>query len=308
MKVLVTGSSGLVGHALQEVISRHQDDYTYVFLSSKDGDLTKEEAVKTIFEMHQPDCVIHLAANVGGLFKNMHQKSQMLEDNLMMNTLVLKYAHVYKISKVILILSTCIFPDGIVPLTEDKLHIGPPHPSNEGYSYAKRIMEVHARILSDQYNIATVCMTPTNLFGEYDNFDLQNAHVLPALIRKCCEAKEKKEPFVVCGSGKPLRQFLYSQDFAEMIWQVLHDDTLKKEHFICSPPSSLEVSIEYVAKKVATCVDYEYALTFDTSFADGQYKKTVEPNIYFKDFNFTSFDHALEKTVQWYLKNEFTLP
>lgn len=302
MKILVTGSSGLVGRALQKVVQEHPEDpHEYIYLTSKNGGLTLETHVATIFEKYKPDTVIHLAANVGGLFKNMHQKAAMLEDNTLMNTLLLKYARIHNVKKLVIVLSTCIFPDGVVPLTEEKLHMGPPHPSNEGYSYAKRLMEVHARILSQQHNMTTLCMTPTNLYGEYDNFDLQNAHVLPALIRKCYEAKVKQQPFVMCGTGKPLRQFLYSYDFAKMIYQALHDPTLTQaHHFICSPPSSQEVTIEQVGKTIAALFDYEHAITFDPSYADGQYKKTVEPNPYFTHFSFTPFEQGLYNTVEWF--------
>lgn len=299
VKVLVTGSGGLVGKALQT--TAYNDDNEYIYLTSKEGDLTNEADVKALFEKHKPDIVVHLAANVGGLYKNMYFKSQMLEDNTLMNTLLLKYARQYQVQKVVVILSTCIFPDKVEPLIETSLHLGPPHPSNEGYAYAKRLMEVHARVLAEQHHIHTVCLTPTNLYGEFDNFDLENAHVIPALIRKCQEAKLANKPFIVRGSGKALRQFLYSQDFAKAIWKVVHDTTLPLySHFICAPPSSQEVSIAYVATKIAKLYNYEHALQFDTEYADGQYKKTVDPNPYFEDFTFTSIEEGLAKTIQWY--------
>lgn len=307
MKVLVTGSSGLVGSALQLVINYHksslgEENHEYIYLTSKDGDLTKEYVVKELFEKYSPDALIHLAANVGGLFKNMNCRAEMLEDNLLMNTFLLKYARIHKLQKVIVLLSTCIFPDGVEPLVEDALHKGPPHPSNEGYAYAKRIMEVHSRILSEQHEIPTICLTPTNIYGPYDNYNLANAHVIPALIHKCYLAKQNKELFVVKGSGKPLRQFIYSLDLAEIIRWMLHSP-ITHGHFICSPPSTTEVSIEHVARKIAQTMEYEYALAFDTSFSDGQYKKTVEPHPILKDITFTDFDQGIVDSVNWFLHN-----
>jgi GDP-L-fucose synthase len=298
-KVLITGGTGLVGKALQrsQYMCPEWED-GWVFLSSKDGDLTNEETVKALFEKHKPDMVVHLAANVGGLFKNMNQKATMYEDNLLMNTYVLKYARIYKVKKVISMLSTCIFPDGYEPLTEKVLHEGPPHPSNEGYAYAKRMLDVHSRILESE-GILSICLVPTNIYGPHDNFNLQDAHVMPALIHRCYLAKQNNEPFVVKGSGKPIRQFIYSGDLARMIlWAMYYCGTSGR--YICSPTSESEVTIEYVARTVAKSFDYEHAIQFDTSCADGQFKKTVEPNPVFKEMTFMSLDEGIQKTVEWF--------
>lgn len=295
-KVLVTGASGLVGQALQKEIVCPEG---WVFLSSKDGDLTKEDVVQGLFEKHQPDIVIHLAANVGGLFKNMNQKATMYEDNLLMNTFILKYARIYKVKKVISMLSTCIFPDGYEPLTEKVLHNGPPHPSNEGYAYAKRMLDIHSRILNHE-GIESICLIPTNIYGPYDNFNLRDAHVMPALIHRCFLAKQAQEPFVVKGSGKPIRQFIHSQDLAKMIVWAVHTQGIAG-NYICSPSSESEVTIEWVARRVARSMDYEHALTFDPSFADGQYKKTVQPHPVFQQIAFTPLEKGIQDTVQWFL-------
>lgn len=302
---MVTGSQGLVGSALQQVVAESASPHRFVFLTRTDGDLTQAADIQRLFETHRPDVLIHLAANVGGLFKNMHQKAEMLEDNVLMNTLMFHYARRYKVKKIIAMLSTCVFPDGIEPLTEDALHKGAPHPSNEGYAYAKRMMEVHARILSDQFQIQTICLSPTNVYGQHDNFNLDNAHVVPALIHRCYLAKEANAPFVVKGSGKPLRQFIYSLDLAKVILLALDAPmTGSAAHWICSPPSSHEVSIESVARKIARTMDYEHALVFDTLFADGQYKKTVEPNPVLLESGmlFTEIDVGLQQTVEWFLE------
>jgi len=304
MKVLVTGSSGLVGRAFQWITQTMNDiNDTYIFLTSKDADLTREDDVRKIFEKHQPDAVVHIAANVGGLFKNMNCKSQMYEDNILMNTFVLKYARLFYVKKVVMLLSTCVFPDG-KQVTEDMLHNGPPHPSNEGYAYSKRMMEVHARILHTQHAIQTICLTPTNIYGPFDNFDLQNAHVVPALIYKCYLAKKENKPFVICGSGKPLRQFIYSFDMANIIHAVLQDHKVSTGHYICAPPSKeSEITIDAVARLIAKEMDYEHAITYDTSYSDGQYKKTVEPHPLIEDLPFTSMEKGLKTTIQWFMDN-----
>ncbi len=302
MIVLITGSSGLVGSALTKVLSSDKDN-EYIYLTSKDGDLTCEEVVKNLFEKYKPDAVIHLAANVGGLFKNMYQRASMFEDNILMNTLLLKYCRLHAVSKVIVILSTCIFPDQIEELNEDVLHHGPPHPSNEGYAYSKRIMEVHSRILYQEHGVNTICLTPTNIFGPNDNFHIEDAHVIPALIHKCYLAKKNKELFVIKGSGRPLRQFIFSYDLAKIIKYFLDESDIDHGHFICSPPASTEVSIEYVASKIADIMKYSDAVVFDETFADGQHKKTVEPHDLLKNFDFTDFDNGLAITVQWFLEN-----
>jgi len=303
MKILVTGSTGLVGSAL---INQYQSYHGYklidewIFLSSQDGDLTKEDNVERIFNLHQPDIVVHLAANVGGLFKNMYKRAEMYEDNIIMNTFILKYARIFKVQKIISILSTCIFPDGIEPLTENILHHGPPHPSNEGYAYAKRMMEVHGRILHSQHQIPCIQLIPTNIYGPHDNFNLEDAHVIPALIHRCYLAKEKKIPFIVKGSGKPIRQFIYSYDLAKIILWNIYENNIPGM-YICSPPSSHEMTIEHVARSIAACMDYEHALIFDTTCADGQFKKTVEPHEYFFGLQFTKFNDAIKDTIEWFI-------
>ena len=184
MKILVTGGTGLVGNGIKSISENY--NYQFIFLSSKDCNLLDYDKTDLFFSITRPDFIIHCAANVGGLYKNMNYKVEMLENNLIINYNILKLSHKYKVKKLICILSTCIFPDKTTyPIDETMLHNGPPHNSNDAYAYAKRLMETHVNAYNQQYNTNFVCVIPTNIYGKHDNFSLENAHVLPALIHKC---------------------------------------------------------------------------------------------------------------------------
>ena len=175
-KILVTGGTGLVGNAIEKISNDY--NYQFVFLSSKDCDLTNLNETQSLFQKHNPDFVIHLASNVGGLFKNMNFKVEMYEKNSLINCNVLKCCHDFHVKKVISCLSTCIFPDKTTyPINEEMLHNGPPHHSNEAYAYAKRMLEVHSKAYQSQYGDNFICIIPTNIYGEHDNYSLEDGHV-----------------------------------------------------------------------------------------------------------------------------------
>jgi GDP-L-fucose synthase len=305
MKVLVTGGTGLVGYGLQQIQSNY-DDYDFVFMSSKDCDLTILESTKTFFESHQPDYVIHLAAYVGGLFKNMNFKVDMYEKNMLMNYNVLKCCHDLKVKKVVSCLSTCIFPDKTsYPINEEILHNGAPHNSNDAYAYAKRMLEVHSKAYQEQYGDNFVCVIPTNIYGENDNYDLEGGHVIPALMHKCYLAKQDNKPFVVRGTGTPLRQFIYATDLAKlMMWALeIYDE---KESVILSVGEKDEMSIKDVATLIAKEFKYEHMMEFDTGYSDGQFKKTADNSKLMRlnpEFQFTSMNEGMSKSVKWFVEN-----
>lgn len=317
MKILVTGGSGLVGNGIKVAISNMKDNekenLELIYLSSKDCDLTDYDRTLELFKKHKPDCIIHLAAIVGGLFKNMNKKVLMFEGNLLMNFNVLKAAHEADIDKVISCLSTCIFPDKTTyPINETMLHNGPPHFSNDAYAYAKRMSEVHSTAYREQYGRNYICIIPTNIYGPHDNYHLHDAHVIPALIHKCYLAKQNNEKFLVKGTGKPLRQFIYSEDLGRLlIWTALNynykEDTSESPgNLILSVSESDEISIGYVAEQIAKNFDYIENMEFEKTSADGQFKKTADNSKLMdmiKTFQFISIEDGIKRTVEWFTKN-----
>lgn len=303
--VLVTGGSGLVGHAIQKTSTNY--DMDFIFISSKDYNLLEFEEAKQMFEKYQPAYVIHLAACVGGLYKNMNNKVEMLEKNLIINYNIIKLAHDFKVKKLIACLSTCIFPDSIdsYPINEEMLHNGPPHDSNYAYAYAKRMLEIHCRVYREQYGDDFICITPTNIYGPYDNFDLENGHVLPSLIHKCYLAKKNNEKFIIRGTGKPLRQFIFSEDLATLILLLL-DKSMNEDNIILSVSENQENSIEDVARIIARKYNYEHMIEFDASYSDGQYKKTVTNkklrDLLGFDYTFTTLQDGISKTIDWFIE------
>jgi GDP-L-fucose synthase len=304
--ILVTGGTGLVGNGIKVISKDYLEKYNFIYISSKDYNLTSFEETKAMFEKYRPNYVIHLAACVGGLYKNMNNKVEMLEKNLMINYNVVKCSHDYKVEKLISCLSTCIFPDKVTyPIDESSLHNGPPHHSNDAYAYAKRMLEIHSKAYRENYGDNFICVSPTNVYGRYDNFNLEDAHVLPALIHKCYLAKEANEDFIIRGTGTPLRQFIFSEDLAKLIMIIMenHND----DNLILSPPESDELSIKDLATFIAKEFNYEERVRFDSSYSDGQYKKTVSVNKLLSvigDFQYTKIEDGIKKSVRWFIDNK----
>jgi len=307
--ILITGGSGLVGNAIKTLIREYSESVfdEFIFISSSDYDLTDFNATCTMFEAHKPDYIIHLAACVGGLYKNMNKKVDMFENNLSINFNIVKCAHNYGVKKMIACLSTCIFPDKTeYPIDETMLHDGPPHESNDAYAYAKRMLEVHCRMYNQNYGDNFVCIIPTNIYGPHDNFNLEDGHVLPALIHKCFTAKKRDQLFVVRGSGTPLRQFIYSLDMAKLIISVLYTHEVCSESIILSVPEKDEITIKDVATIIAKKFNYEHMMVFDQSFADGQYKKTADNTKlmrHFPSLEFTPIQEGISSTIDWFIEN-----
>tara|TARA_B110000483_G_scaffold242095_1_gene326832 strand:+ start:26102 stop:27040 length:939 start_codon:yes stop_codon:yes gene_type:complete len=303
-KILVTGGTGLIGKAIQKISINY--NYKFLFIGSKDCDLTNFDETLEYFNKIKPDYVLHLAACVGGLFKNMNHKVEMYEKNIQINNNVLKSCHLVNVKKVISCLSTCIFPDKTsYPIDEMMLHNGPPHDSNDAYAYAKRMLEIQSKAYQQQYGSNFICIIPTNIYGSHDNYSLEDGHVIPSLIHRCYLNKQNNEKFVVRGTGKPLRQFIYSEDLAKLIlWSL--DKYNSKDSIILSVNEKDETSIENVARLIARSYNYEDNIVFDDSFSDGQYKKTANNarlmNL-IKDFEFTKIENGIKLSVDWFIQN-----
>ncbi|CAK8694824.1 GDP-L-fucose synthase-like [Clavelina lepadiformis] len=306
--VLVTGGTGLVGKGIKYVVENGEkrENESWVFLSSKDADLTDYESTKAVFAKHKPTHVIHLAAKVGGLYGNLRANLEFFRQNMTINDNVLQNAYQNGAQKVVSCLSTCIFPDKTsYPINETMLHKGPPHDSNYGYSYAKRMIDVMNRGYSQDCDCKYTSVIPCNIFGPHDNYNIEDGHVLPGLMHKIYKAKLEGKPLTVWGTGKPLRQFIYSRDLARlMIWTLREYN--EPEPIILSVGEEDEISIRNAAEKVAKAMNFTKELIFDTEKADGQYKKTADNSKlrkYLPDFKFTPIDVALKETCDWFVDN-----
>uniref|UniRef100_A0A8C0L4Z9 GDP-L-fucose synthase n=1 Tax=Canis lupus dingo TaxID=286419 RepID=A0A8C0L4Z9_CANLU len=301
VRILVTGGSGLVGRAIQKVVADGAGlpGEDWVFVSSKDADLTDAAQTRALFEKVRPTHVIHLAAMVGGLFRNIKYNLDFWRKNVHINDNVLHSAFEVGVRKVVSCLSTCIFPDKTTyPIDETMIHNGPPHNSNFGYSYAKRMIDVQNRAYFQQHGCTFTAVIPTNVFGPHDNFNIEDGHVLPGLIHKVHLAKSSGSALTVWGTGKPRRQFIYSLVCAE--WWGRPD-------LAAGPPllavgEEDEVSIQEAAEAVVEAMDFHGEVTFDTTKSDGQFKKTASNGklrTYLPDFRFTPFKQGEPPVLPW---------
>ena len=248
--------------------------------------------------------IIHLAAKVGGVKANTDEIADFYMANSVLNQTLLNVCSLGKANKVISLLSTCVYPDApyvTYPLTENQLHLGPPHPSNFGYAYAKRMVDVMSRAYRQQYGCNFVTAIPNNLYGENDNFDLENGHVIPAIIRKVWEAKLNNKPFVECwGDGSPLREFTYSEDIVKILMFLL-------ENYDDPEPINIgnteEYSIKQVAEMICSILEYGGEVRWNTQMPSGQHRKPSS-NQKLLDLGwdrkwYTSLEKGLTKTCKW---------
>lgn len=306
--VLVTGGTGLVGSGIRKVISEDPlaKEETWVFLSSKDGNLIDRKETEAIFEKHKPTHVIHLAARVGGLFHNMLKKVEFYRENIIMNDNIMECCRIHGVKKLVSCLSTCIFPDKTTyPIDETMLHNGPPHDSNMGYSVAKRMVDCMNRCYNEQYGCQFTSIIPTNIYGPHDNFNIDDGHVIPGLIHKCYLAKKNGEDFKVWGTGKPMRQFIFSEDLARLAVWTLRDYKEIDSIILCGDEDS-EVAIGDVAKMVTEAMGYEKEVQCDATKGDGQFKKTASNKKlrgYLPDYKFKPISEGIKESVDWFVAN-----
>lgn len=287
-KILVTGGSGMVGKDLQQIMP------DAVYISSKDCDLTDSRAVDDFFSYTKPDRVVHLAARVGGITDNINKPAEYFDENILMNTNVIKSAHKFNVMHLIAVLSTCVYEDiephfkFNVTHGEGNLHSGKPAASNFSYAIAKRAMAAQIEAYNQQYGTKYSYLIPANLYGTNDNFDAKSSHFIPALVRKIVEAKFNKENFItIWGSGKPLRQSVYSMDFARVIKHCLENDIYENMNVAGNDEYSI---MEIARTALDICGAGSFEIRFDNSKPDGQYRKTASTDFFdstIPGFNFT---------------------
>ena len=208
------------------------------------------------------------------------------------------------VKKLVSFMSTCVFPDKCeYPLNEKDLHNGPPHHSNFAYAYAKRMQDVQSRAYRKEWNCDFITAIGTNIYGPNDNFNLEDAHVLPALIHKCYLAKQNSAELYVWGSGQPLREFVLSDDIGKLALWALENYSEEAPIIFTS---GLEISIREAVKIIAKEMDFTGQVVFDDSKPDGQMRKPSDPaklKKYLPDFKFTPVAEGIAKTVKWYFEN-----
>lgn len=297
-KHLITGSTGLLG---SEIMRLSPDS---VGLNSKDCDLTESNHAILTLEDGRVDTVIHCAAKVGGVKANSENVADFFDRNVKMNMNVIE-ACKEKGHKLVSVLSTCIYPDApyvTYPLTEDQLHMGPPHLSNFGYAYAKRMLEVQSRAYRQQFGCNFITVVPNNLYGPNDNYDLNNGHVIPALIRKIHNAIIKGDNEVsVWGSGKPLREFTFARDAAQIILWLSENYDGDQSVNIGNPE---QVSIESLALSISSEMRFKGTIKFDNTKPDGQFKKPSS-NAFLRSIGwkgeYTPLREGLKEAIESYL-------
>lgn len=299
MRILITGGGGLLGSSLAEC----ETDSTILIAQREDADLREFSQVESLLRYHQPDAIIHAAALVGGIGGNLMKSGEYFFENTQINLNVLEASRRAGIKNLVAFMSTCVFPNqATFPLTVDQLHAGPPHESNFGYAYSKRMLEVQMRGYNYQWGTTYKLLVPANMYGPHDNFNLLEGHVIPALIHKTYRAREFGGPLVIWGSGKAQREFVFAPDVARIALETLKLDL--SEPLIVTPGQ--EVSISELVELVTNALGFDGEIQFDGSKPDGQLRKpsNIEPfGQFFKDFEFTPLADGLDQTVKWFLLN-----
>jgi len=288
MKVLITGGSGMVGKHLQEIIPKA------TYIGSKDCNLTSWKEVEYMMFLNKPDHIIHLAAKVGGIQDNIAKPAEYFDENILMNTHMLKASKQFQVKRFIGILSTCIYPDVVenYPMKEEDMFLGPPAQSNFSYGYAKRCMAVQIDAYNKQYGTKYNYLTPCNLYSEYDNFNNENKmHFMTALLKKI---KTSEGELNLLGTGKPLRQFMYAGDLARIIKEVIDNDITDSFNVATSE----NLSINEMANISLKVLNKNLKIKYSKPELDGQFRKDVcnkKLLNYIPNFKFTSFEEGIKK-------------
>jgi GDP-L-fucose synthase len=300
MRTLVTGGGGFLGSFLVERL--RADGVDPIVARRRDYDLTSAADTARLFADTRPELVFHLAAEVGGIGANRANPGRYWYANLLMGTHVLEQSRLTGLDKLVLLGTICSYPKLTpVPFREDDLWNGFPEETNAPYGVAKKSLLVGAQAYREQYGLNSIFLMSTNLYGPRDNFDLETSHVIPALIRKMLEARERGEDEIVLwGDGSPTRDSLYVEDCAEALW-------LASQRYDGAEPVNVgtgeEPSIRDLAELVAEATGYEGEIVWDTSKPNGQPRRRLDTSRAAERFGFrarTPLREGIARTVAWY--------
>jgi GDP-L-fucose synthase len=301
-RVVVTGGAGFLGSFLVRKLQTRGCAQVIV-PRSRDYDLRDRDAIVRLFEETSPHIVLHLAAVVGGIGANRSNPGRFFYDNAIMGIQLMEYARRYGVEKFVAVGTICAYPKyAPIPFNEAELWNGYPEETNAPYGLAKKMMLVQAQAYRAQYGFNAIYLLPVNLYGPGDNFDLETSHVIPALIRKCTEAKEQgRREIILWGDGTPTREFLYVEDAAEGL-------LLATEHYDGAEPVNLgtgeEITIRDLAKIIASEVSFTGDIIWDTTKPNGQPRRCLDVSRARHLFGFQAAHHlrdGISKTVAWFL-------
>ncbi len=301
-KVLVTGAAGVLGTAVQN-ISIDYPDMEFIFLTSKDCDLTDLSSTFRIVNKYRPDAIFHLAAVSGGIGLSMKRQATMLRDNTLMAFSVLEASRKCDVGKTIMTLTTGMYPPNApLPLKESSVHEGFPHESNYGSSFAKRLIDPAIRAYREEFGMCVIGLVPSGIFGENDYFHPEDAAMVPALIRRFYDRRHTDEQITIWGDGSPLREYTYAKDLARIyMWALHHYDNAQ----ILNIGTTEENSVRDITFMIADIMGVDRArIFFDTTKPAGIFKKSTDNSRFLalSKFNYTPFRKGLEKTIQWFHK------
>ncbi len=300
-RVMVTGGGGFLGQAVVKRLGAAGADKIFVPRSSE-YDLRTKEGIDRALAEGRPQMIIHLAAVVGGIGANRENPGRFFYENAIMGIQLMEQARLAAMEKFVTIGTVCSYPKFTpVPFHEDDLWNGYPEETNAPYGLAKKMLLVQGQAYRQQYGFDVIHLIPVNLFGPGDNFDPRSSHVIPALIKKCVDAREGADAFIeVWGTGSASREFLYVDDAAEGI-------VLAGERYDGSEPVNLgvgqEISIRELVERIAELTRYKGELRWDATKPDGQPRRALDAARARERFGFvamTSFDDGLRRTVEWY--------
>ncbi|WP_379971141.1 GDP-L-fucose synthase family protein [Ectobacillus sp. sgz5001026] len=304
-KVMVTGGAGFLGSHVVERL-RELGCKQIIIPRSRQYDLRNPQTAMTLIQETRPDVIIHLAASVGGIEANRKYPGSFFYDNLSMGIHLMEAARVENVEKFVACGTICSYPKFTsVPFKEDNLWDGYPEETNAPYGLAKKMLLVQSQAYRQQYNFNSIFLLPVNLYGPRDNFDLETSHVIPALIRKCMEAKEQGKDYItVWGSGKATREFLFVEDAAEAILMAAASYNGDEPVNI---GTGTEISIKDLVELIATQTGFKGQIRWDSQKPDGQPRRCLDVQRAKECFGFeakVSLEEGLKKTIEWYINQE----